>query len=162
MSDTDVLISRRRFCAGACSAASCATLATLFTACSSGSSSPGSPSGSGGTVSTLEKSAGKFAANSVQVTVGGSALANVGGAVLVESVAGVFLLARTAQSAFSAVEAICTHEGCTVTGEDGAIYVCPCHGSRYDRNGRVVGGPAPASLRQYPATFAGDVVTIAL
>ena len=161
MSDHDVLISRRQFCAGACSAASCATLATLFTACS-GSSSPSSPSGSGGTVATLDKAAGTFTGNAVQVTVGGSALANVNGAVLVQSIAGVFLLARTSQSAFSAIDAVCTHEGCTVTGEDGLTYVCPCHGSRYDRSGHVVGGPAPASLRQYATSFAGDVVTITL
>jgi Rieske Fe-S protein len=100
--------------------------------------------------------------NTVQVTVGGSALATVGGAVLVESVAGVFLVARTSDSAFAAIEAVCTHEGCTVSGADGAIYVCPCHGSRYDRSGHVVGGPATASLRQYASTFAGDTVTISL
>jgi Rieske Fe-S protein len=96
------------------------------------------------------------------VTVSGSALTSVGGAVLVESVAGVFLLARTGDNAFSAIEAVCTHEGCTVTGADGPVYVCPCHGSRYDRNGHVVLGPAQASLRQYATSFAGDVVTISL
>jgi Rieske Fe-S protein len=41
-------------------------------------------------------------------------------------------------------------------------YVCPCHGSRYNRNGQVQEGPARSSLRQYAATFANDVVTIAL
>src|SRR2546430_2445660 len=114
MSDTDTPISRRQFCAGACTAASCATLATLLTACSGSSSSPTSPSG--GTATPLGKSVGKFVGNTVQVTVSGSALATVGGAVLVESVAGVFLLARTTDAAFSAIEAVCTHEGCTVDG----------------------------------------------
>ncbi len=89
-------------------------------------------------------------------------MANVGGAVLVESVAGVYLLARTSDSAFSAIEAVCTHEGCTITGADASVYVCPCHGSRYDRSGHVLAGPAKASLRQYANTFAGDVVTIAI
>ena len=98
----------------------------------------------------------------VQVTVAGSALADVGGAVLVESTAGVFLLARTSESTFSAVEAVCTHEGCTITGADGATYVCPCHGSRYNRSGQVLAGPARASLRQYATTFTDGVVTIAL
>ncbi|HUK32320.1 MAG TPA: ubiquinol-cytochrome c reductase iron-sulfur subunit [Vicinamibacterales bacterium] len=161
MSDADTHISRRKFCAGACSVASGAMWLTLFTACSGTSSSPSSSSSSGATT-TLDTLTGQFTGTAVQVTVGGSALANVNGAVLVQSTAGVFLLARTSQNAFSAVDAVCTHEGCTVTGEDGAIYVCPCHGSRYDRSGHVVGGPAPASLRQYAATFAGDVVTIAL
>jgi Rieske Fe-S protein len=159
MSDTDTVISRRRFCEGACQVASCATLATLFSACSGSSSSPSS---SGNPGVPLAKSAGRFVGNTVQVTVSGSALTAVGGAVLVESTAGVFLVARTSDAAFSAVEAVCTHEGCTVSGADGATYVCPCHGSRYDRTGHVLAGPAKASLRQYASTFAGDVVTITL
>ena len=155
MSDTDTSISRRQFCAGTAAAA----LATIFSGCSGTSSSPSS---TGNPATPLAKAAGQFTANSVKVTVSGSALANVGGAVLVESVAGVYLLARTSDSAFSAIEAVCTHEGCTITGADASVYVCPCHGSRYDRSGHVLEGPAKASLRQYPTTLAGDVVTIAI
>jgi nitrite reductase/ring-hydroxylating ferredoxin subunit len=139
--------------------ASCATLATLVAACSDGASSPTSPSG---TASMLNVVAGRFTGSGVQVTAAGSALANVGGAVLVESTAGVFLIARTGESTFSAIEAVCTHEGCTITGAEGAIYVCPCHGSRYNRSGQVMAGPATASLRQYASTFADGVVTIRL
>ena len=106
--------------------------------------------------------AGRFAGSGVQVTAAGSALADVGGAVLVESTAGVFLIARTSTNTFSAIEAVCTHEGCTITGAAGATYVCPCHGSRYDRNGQVLAGPVKASLRQYATTFTDGVVTIAL
>jgi Rieske Fe-S protein len=112
--------------------------------------------------SALGVVAGRFTTSRVQVNVAGSALANVGGAVLVESTAGVFLLARISDSAFSAVEAVCTHEGCTITGADGAAYVCPCHGSRYNRSGQVLAGPASASLRQYATTFADGIVTIAI
>ncbi len=156
MSDTTTPVSRRRFCAGACQAASCATLATVFSACGGG---PTSPSGMASKLGVLS---GRFAGSAVSVNIAGSALADVGGAVLVESVAGVFLLARMSASAFSAIEAVCTHEGCTVTGADGAAYVCPCHGSRYNRSGQVIGGPAKASLRQYASTFTDGVVTIAL
>jgi Rieske Fe-S protein len=112
--------------------------------------------------SALGVVSGGFTGSGVQVTVGGTALADVGGAVLVQSTAGVFLLARTSATAFSAVEAVCTHEGCTITGADGATYVCPCHGSRYNRSGQVLAGPASASLRQYATTFTNGVVTIAL
>jgi Rieske Fe-S protein len=105
---------------------------------------------------------GRFAGSGVSVNVAGSALTDVGGAVLVESVAGVFLLARMSASAFSAIEAVCTHEGCTVNGADGATYVCPCHGSRYNRSGQVLAGPAKASLRQYASSFTDGVVTIAV
>ena len=156
MSHTTTSVTRRRFCAGACQAASGATLATLFSGCSG---SPTSPSGGASTLPTL---AGQFSGSAVRVPVAGSALADVGGAVLVESNAGVFLLARTGTSSYSAIEAVCTHEGCTVTGADGDVYVCPCHGSRYSRSGQVLHGPAMASLRQYGTTVADGVVTIAL
>jgi len=151
-------ISRRRFCAGACQAASGATLATLFTAC--GGSSPTSPSA--GPASTLGKLAGQFAGGGVRVNVSGSALADVGGAALVESVAGLFLISRASANAFVAIDAVCTHEGCTITGANTEGYVCPCHGSRYNRNGQVLAGPAKASLRQYATTFTDGIVVIAL
>jgi Rieske Fe-S protein len=157
MSETNAYLTRRRFCAGACQAASGATLATLFSAC--GGSSPTSPSG---TASMLGVLSGRFMGSVVQVTVAGSALADVGGAALIQSIAGVFLLSRTSTSAFTAIDATCTHEGCTITGADGTAYVCPCHGSRYNRTGQVLAGPARASLRQFPASFADGVVTIAL
>ena len=137
--------------------ASGATLATLFSACGGGS--PTSPSGMASMLGVLS---GRFTGSGVQVTVAGSALADVGGAVLVESTAGVFLIARTNANTFSAIDAVCTHEGCTITGADGATYVCPCHGSRYDRSGQRLAGPAQASLRQYPTMFADGIVTIAI
>ena len=106
--------------------------------------------------------AGRYTGSGVDVSVSGSALTDVGGAVLVDSIAGVFLLARTAESAFSAIDAVCSHQSCTVSGVDGSIYVCGCHGSRYDRNGRVLNGPATAALRQFQTRFASGVVTIVL
>ena len=159
MSDAHAHVSRRRFCAGACQVASGATLATLFTACGGGS--PTSPSG-GGNVTTLGTVSGRFTTGRVDVTVAGTALAADGGAALVESVAGVYLLSRTSANSFTAVEAVCTHEGCTVSNADGDQYVCPCHGSRYTRSGQVVRGPAVASLRRYTTSFADGVVTIAI
>jgi Rieske Fe-S protein len=158
MSHASTLVSRRQFCAGACQAASCATFATLAAACGGGES-PTSPSGE---TSKLGVLAGRFTGSNVQVTAAGSALGEVGGAVLVESTAGLFLLARMTAGTFQAIDAVCTHEGCTITGADGATYVCPCHGSRYNRSGQVLAGPARASLRQYATTFTDGVVTIAL
>lgn len=153
-------VSRRRFCAGACQAVSGATLATMLAGCGGGDAdSPTSPSSFG---AKLGVSAGRYNGSGVDVTVSGSALATVGGAVLVESVAGVFLLSRTAESTFTAVDAVCSHQSCTVANADGAAYVCPCHGSRYDRNGRVLAGPATAALRQFPTAFTNGIVTIAL
>jgi Rieske Fe-S protein len=136
--------------------ASGATIATIFSACG------GSPTSPSGTASPLGVVPGRFAGTSVQVPVAGSPLADVGGAALIESTAGVFLVSHTNQNAFTAIDAVCTHESCTVTGSDGSAYVCPCHGSRYSRTGQVLAGPAKASLRQFPTTFADGVLTIAI
>ena len=47
---------------------------------------------------------------------------------------------------FTALSAICPHLGCSVNpGSDG--FDCPCHGSRFDANGRNQQGPANQSLR---------------
>lgn len=151
-------LSRRKFCAGACQAVSSATLATLFAGCGGGDS-PTSPSGRAVDLAAVT---GRFTGSAVEVTIAGTALANVGGAVLVQSVAGVFLLSRTDDTTYSAIDAICSHESCTVTGADGSAYVCPCHGSRYDRNGRVLQGPATAALRRFQTTVASGVVAIAV
>lgn len=41
----------------------------------------------------------------------------------------------------------CTHLGCAYRWEtEKHEFVCPCHGGRYDINGRVIGGPPPRSL----------------
>lgn len=167
MSNTFPLVSRRQFCTGSCQVASCAALAALASACGS-DSSPTAPGGSsspplgGGDASALAVLQGQFTGSGVQLTTAGSPLGDVGGAALVESIAGSFLVARTGASAFMAVDAICTHEGCTITGTAGDVYVCECHGSRYSRNGELLAGPAQASLRQYGTSFAGGIVTIAL
>jgi cytochrome b6-f complex iron-sulfur subunit len=89
-----------------------------------------------------------------------SPLATVGNAALVQTTVGDFLVARTAQNSFVALAAICTHQTCTITGFGNQSYVCPCHGSTFDVNGRVLGGPAPAALHQYPTQFTSGILTI--
>jgi len=51
------------------------------------------------------------------------------------------------------ISTICTHLGCTV-GVSDTGFACPCHGSRYDQDGNVVGGPAPKSLAWYQVSLA--------
>lgn len=46
-----------------------------------------------------------------------------------------------------ALSLICTHLGCTVEAK-GEGFACPCHGSRYDADGKVLNGPAQESLRR--------------
>merc|ERR1711956_160895 len=46
-----------------------------------------------------------------------------------------------------AISAVCTHLGCVVPWVKASNkFCCPCHGSQYDENGKVVRGPAPLSL----------------
>jgi len=50
---------------------------------------------------------------------------------------------------YRALSATCTHLGCRVTWDEaGKQFLCPCHGGAYDREGRVVAGPPPASLQR--------------
>lgn len=52
------------------------------------------------------------------------------------------------ESGLSAVSMVCTHQECLIS-PDGSGYVCPCHGSRFDRTGRVMNGPASVDLPWY-------------
>ncbi len=58
----------------------------------------------------------------------------------------------------AAISTTCTHLGCIVAvAETG--FACPCHGSRFDQDGNVTGGPAPRPLPWYQVTLApnGDL-----
>jgi nitrite reductase/ring-hydroxylating ferredoxin subunit len=147
---------RREFCARGCQAVSLLALGAVIPACggspTSPSSAPALPSVSGTLVNRT-------------LTIGvdaASPLAAVGGAATVTVSTGTYLVARTAPSAFTAVTAVCTHEGCAVTGFANARYVCPCHGSEFSTSGAVVQGPASSPLRQFPATFLNNEVTISV
>jgi cytochrome b6-f complex iron-sulfur subunit len=62
---------------------------------------------------------------------------------------------------FSAISLICTHLGCTVEAKS-KEFVCPCHGSRYDTNGKVTLGPASESLEQLKVEITADNKIIVL
>jgi menaquinol-cytochrome c reductase iron-sulfur subunit len=73
---------------------------------------------------------------------------------------------------FHAVSAVCTHLGCTVRAEalpqpetmevGGAQtrvthrFACPCHGSKYAGDGKVVSGPAPRPLAWFHLSVSPD------
>lgn len=51
-----------------------------------------------------------------------------------------------------AVEARCTHEGCTVQYVPGDANIwCACHNGRFDLDGRVIAGPPPRPLARWTA-----------
>lgn len=54
---------------------------------------------------------------------------------------------------------ICTHLGCIPLGDSAGEYggwFCPCHGSHYDKSGRIRKGPAPENLPIPPYAFVSD------
>jgi cytochrome b6-f complex iron-sulfur subunit len=53
----------------------------------------------------------------------------------------------------AAISITCTHLGCTVRTSD-AGFECPCHGSQFDNDGFVTGGPAPKPLNWYQISLA--------
>jgi thiosulfate dehydrogenase (quinone) large subunit len=63
------------------------------------------------------------------------------------------LVIRTTAGHFVALSTQCTHEGCPVNPPSGGVITCPCHGSQYDLQGKVLRGPALYPLASWPARF---------
>ncbi len=59
-------------------------------------------------------------------------------------------IVRAKEGYFYALSSVCTHLGCITNwkSEEGII-ACPCHGSKFNREGNVLEGPAPRPLRQF-------------
>lgn len=79
---------------------------------------------------------------------------------------GLIAVKRTGPTTFAAVSTVCTHQGCEIN-VSGAAFECPCHGSRFDSDGRVTRQPQgtsgsasnlPTYATQYDATT--DTLTI--
>ena len=82
----------------------------------------------------------------------------------VEVVERAVCVARTADG-WIAFDDTCTHQGCSLAeGElDGAVVVCPCHGSEFDvRTGDVVTPPALDPLPIYEAREEGGTLLVRL
>ena len=62
------------------------------------------------------------------------------------------LVLQNAAQEILAVDAKCTHEGCTVQylPSESQIW-CACHNARFDLDGQVVSGPPPRPLAKYAA-----------
>jgi Rieske Fe-S protein len=92
-------------------------------------------------------------------------LAKPGGSILgtAKGYANPIVIARVHDDVFAALDAVCTHQHCIV--EYNALNVtldCPCHGSTYEVDGTVIGGPAPRPLTRLTAQSDGTNLTITL
>ncbi len=82
------------------------------------------------------------------------------GSVTLDKEQRVFIV-RAKEGYFYALSAVCTHLGCiTNWKEEDGVIACPCHGSKFDTEGRVIAGPAPRSLPRFSITLddAGQLV----
>ena len=70
-------------------------------------------------------------------------------------------LRRVDEQTFQAFAVDCTHLGCPVRWEASAeLFMCPCHGGVYYKNGEVAAGPPPHALEQFPVRILNNVVQV--
>ncbi len=60
-----------------------------------------------------------------------------------------------------AIYQVCTHLGCLVPYiVSERRFICPCHGSTFERDSQYVRGPAPRNLDQFRVTVIDDTVVV--
>lgn len=70
-------------------------------------------------------------------------------------------LRRESDSEFRAFSVNCTHLGCPVRWlQDAGLFMCPCHGGVFYRDGRVAGGPPQEPLVEYPVRLRNSQVEV--
>jgi len=73
------------------------------------------------------------------------------------------LISSAGAGGWHVVTAHCTHRGCVVDWNAPASeWQCPCHGSRFAADGRVLHGPAEQPLKEPPSRVEGDHLIVDL
>jgi menaquinol-cytochrome c reductase iron-sulfur subunit len=68
---------------------------------------------------------------------------------------------RKADQTFEVFDIHCTHLGCAVNWNSQAKqFQCPCHGGKFDIDGKKVAGPPPRPLDQYATRVQGEALQI--
>jgi cytochrome b6-f complex iron-sulfur subunit len=63
-------------------------------------------------------------------------------------------IVRAKEGYFFALSAVCTHLGCITNWKsEERIIACPCHGSKFNSDGKKIAGPAPRPLERYRMTL---------
>jgi Rieske Fe-S protein len=136
-------------------------LGTILESCSS-NSNPVSGSNSSSNLQTIQVTPKN---NIITLNIDSSSpLSAAGNAVLVQYSNGNLLVDRANQDTFNALSAICTHQGCLITGynQGNEHFICPCHGSAFGLNGQVVNGPAQRALPRYQTQFNNNQLNITI
>lgn len=70
-------------------------------------------------------------------------------------------LRRISNEEFIAYSVNCTHLGCPVRWlPDAELFLCPCHGGVYKKDGSYSAGPPPKPLPRYPVRIENNQVLI--
>ena len=67
------------------------------------------------------------------------------GSVTIDVNSGIYII--HSEEGFFSLSAVCTHLGCmTAWKSESNQIACPCHGSKFEQNGKKIEGPAPKPL----------------
>lgn len=70
-------------------------------------------------------------------------------------------LRREQDGSFTAFSLDCTHLGCPVRWlPDADLFMCPCHGGVFYRDGQVAAGPPPEPLKHHPVRVRNGQVEV--
>lgn len=74
---------------------------------------------------------------------------------------GQFYLSCLEDGSFIALSRVCTHLGCAVPWDEKAqSFVCPCHGSTFDRTGQAIKSPASRPLDYFPIRIENGLIRV--
>ena len=90
-------------------------------------------------------------------------LREVGSSVILEIKGKEVLFIRESKEVIRALDPECKHKKCTVEYDKKQnLIVCPCHGSTYSAEGKILKGPATESLTAFEATLANDRIIFSM
>ncbi|WP_460680123.1 QcrA and Rieske domain-containing protein [Mucilaginibacter koreensis] len=143
---TQLGISLAAVCAG-CSIASCGSMPKQDDPIPEGGTGTGNNGGSNG--------------NSLLDADLSSELKNAGEFKIANGIILVRLSQGSTATAFTAVQAACTHQGVSIGWNTAqGKFVCPAHGSQFDTHGAVLQGPAAIALKEYKVNITGNNLTV--
>ena len=65
-------------------------------------------------------------------------------------------VSRDPDGGMYAISSVCTHLGCIAQQQKNGQFLCPCHGSVFAGDGKVIAGPAPGPLSWIEMSVAPD------